>query len=528
MSIVVKLAFPAGRYHATPWGRHVNEGVAEWPPSPWRLLRSLVAVWKRTCPELAESDVRRVLEYLLSPPQFYLPKHRTAHTRHYMPWEKKGPADRTLVFDTFVTIDRSEAVYVKWSEAVPTPEHRELLQRLLNNLSSLGRAESWVQAELAEEADVTGEQCHVATEDTTDPVSLLCPDPATAFAANHYPMLDAKKLAQGKINPSEFLFDCPRWHLCLDTETIHAKRWPTVPGSRSVSFTRPTGRSERIARKRSKSGSFPPPTIARFMLDAPVLPLTTDTVRVAEAFRHAVMGCFNRWCKKNVQQAGEFRRPDDSGDYSSPTLSGRYLSGEIRKDHKHAYYLSTADGKSDSNHLRFVTIYAKEGFGPCETAALTAMRELSCDRGRLKARVQLVGLGAPENFSEPLFAPDKATVWESITPYVVHRHFKRNGTKRDPPPADGEDLRTAFLKLSAGELVEKHYGDACAKIEVLPDSTSSPRSIDFRRFRDDRRDEAQGRWFGRLRIQFSRPMSGPIVLGYASHFGLGLFDAIAD
>ena len=93
MSIVVKLTFPAGRYHATPWGRHVNEGVAEWPPSPWRLLRALVAVWKRTCPELAESDVRCVLEHLLPPPQFFLPPHRTAHTRHYMPWEKKGPAD---------------------------------------------------------------------------------------------------------------------------------------------------------------------------------------------------------------------------------------------------------------------------------------------------------------------------------------------------------------------------------------------------------------------------------------------------
>ena len=54
MSITLKLTFPAGRYHATPWGRHVNEGVPEWPPSPWRLLRALVAVWKRACPDLPE------------------------------------------------------------------------------------------------------------------------------------------------------------------------------------------------------------------------------------------------------------------------------------------------------------------------------------------------------------------------------------------------------------------------------------------------------------------------------------------
>src|SRR4029079_16989800 len=101
MSVTLQLRFPAGRYHATPWGRHVNEGVPEWPPSPWRLLRALVAVWRRTCPDLPEAQVRRILEVLLQPPHFQLPAFTVAHTRHYMPWEKKGPDDRTLVFDTF-------------------------------------------------------------------------------------------------------------------------------------------------------------------------------------------------------------------------------------------------------------------------------------------------------------------------------------------------------------------------------------------------------------------------------------------
>src|SRR5437868_9930968 len=108
MSAVIQLKFPSGRYHATPWGRHVNEGVHEWPPSPWRLLRALVAVWKRTCCELPEDQVRRVLEQIAHPPRFKLPMHRVAHTRHYMPWEKKGPESRTLVFDTFVSVGRDD------------------------------------------------------------------------------------------------------------------------------------------------------------------------------------------------------------------------------------------------------------------------------------------------------------------------------------------------------------------------------------------------------------------------------------
>src|SRR5437764_3077025 len=149
MAVTVQLRFPAGRYHATPWGRHVNEGVPEWPPSPWRLLRALVATWRRKCPDLSEVAVRRLLEQLVHPPRFHLPPARVAHTRHYMPWEKKGPADRTLVFDTFVAIGRRDAVLVHWPDATLSPDDHHTLAQLIGNLTTLGRAEGWVHAELA-------------------------------------------------------------------------------------------------------------------------------------------------------------------------------------------------------------------------------------------------------------------------------------------------------------------------------------------------------------------------------------------
>src|SRR5438445_4158531 len=105
MPVIIRLRFPGGQYHATSWGRHVNEGVPEWPPSPWRLLRALVAVWRRTCPNISETQVRRILERLAHPPQFRLPPHNVAHTRHYVPLGKKSPVEiggggTTLVFDT--------------------------------------------------------------------------------------------------------------------------------------------------------------------------------------------------------------------------------------------------------------------------------------------------------------------------------------------------------------------------------------------------------------------------------------------
>src|SRR5260370_25183614 len=89
------LTFPLGRYHATPWDRHVNEGAVELPPSPWRLLRTLYAVWQTRCPELPELLVHGLLSALAAPPTFYVPPHTLSHTRHYYPDTATG-TDRVL------------------------------------------------------------------------------------------------------------------------------------------------------------------------------------------------------------------------------------------------------------------------------------------------------------------------------------------------------------------------------------------------------------------------------------------------
>ena len=40
---ILTFTFPGKRYHATPWGAPVNEAQVEWPPSPWRVCRALLA-----------------------------------------------------------------------------------------------------------------------------------------------------------------------------------------------------------------------------------------------------------------------------------------------------------------------------------------------------------------------------------------------------------------------------------------------------------------------------------------------------
>ena len=268
MPVTLKLTFPGGRYHATPWGRHVNEGVPEWPPSPWRLLRALVAVWKRTLPDIPDDQVRRILWRLTAPPVFRLPRHRVAHTRHYLPWEKKGPADKTLVFDTFVAVGRTDPLYVHWPDADLPDDDRTVLARLLAHLSSLGRAEGWVEAILTDDPP-RANRTAPRPGPTTRPRSRSSARTRTRRSGTSTTRRSSRRASGCSTAPA----GTSAW----TRRQVHAERWPRVPGTRWVNYalrpestvprpparprprTRPwpgsawTGRSCRWSRTRSRS-----------------------------------------------------------------------------------------------------------------------------------------------------------------------------------------------------------------------------------------------------------------------------------
>ena len=73
MPVALHLRFPAGRYHATGWGHHVNEAALDWPPAPFRLLRALYAQAFRL-PERPERErLASLFGKLARPPASRLP-----------------------------------------------------------------------------------------------------------------------------------------------------------------------------------------------------------------------------------------------------------------------------------------------------------------------------------------------------------------------------------------------------------------------------------------------------------------------
>ena len=178
--------FPAGRYHATPWGRHVNEGAVEWPPSPWRIARALLATgfgrlgWKEVPP-----DVVSLLERLASTaPDYLLPPATGAHTRHYMPVFKGSP-DKVIDAFAYVGRDASAVLGVEWAIDLSDAE-LDAVKTLASRLTYLGRAESWADAAVVDVFPEGLQRCtctEVAPAGDHERVELLAPLPAGTYTA---------------------------------------------------------------------------------------------------------------------------------------------------------------------------------------------------------------------------------------------------------------------------------------------------------------------------------------------------------
>jgi len=563
MMPAIAFRFPAGRFHAGPWGRHVNEGVAEWPPSPWRILRALVAAWKRACPDLPTPHVRAVLAALAEPPKFLLPPATVAHTRHYMPqgdlakqWQRMVVTHASqhiatsLVFDTFVVVDPEAEVVAIWPGAL-SDASAAVLDRLLNGLNYLGRAESWCAARRLSADEVArlppadcGPAVGLVVGADDEPVRVLCPDPASMFLADRNPKTVTESgRGRGKVRTEVGVYD-PDWHLCIETAHIHEHRWSDVPGARWVTYLRP-------ARCFNPQSAVPDgnavdarrPTVARFILDSNVLPLLRETLPLAERVRGALMGCHRKAVGLRIGE--EIAKDDPRG--RSKTFSGKDRDGTPLRDHRHACYLPTdEDGDGRIDH---VTVYAREGFDADEVAAFTALRNLAFGEGD-PLRLMLLGIGDRADLRRSTTAPDlfgESCVWESATPFVPARHPKTRGRFRsDIGTLQGRArfleqslieeaiLRSAELNLSVAleHDADRRPAASGGNTVVLRQvawqdehvrGRAKPASWDFRRFRNKPGDDGGMRPCGRLRLTFDSPIAGPLSFGHSSHFGLGLF-----
>lgn len=487
--VAISFRFLAGRFHATPWGQHVNEGQPEWPPSPWRLLRALVATWKRALPDLSEEQISSLIAKLACPPGFRLPRATLAHSRHYMPTIEGGRYKSTLVFDTFAALSPEDPVLAVWPDLSLDAGERETLAALLWALPYLGRAESWVEAALQEappEPNCCPLEPGVVIGDDLERVRVLAPDDG-----GEADLLEALMIGTGELRGKQKQTMPPR------------ARWVEYARSRRALESDPLPR---------RSPRRPPAfTVARYALDARPLPLLTDAVIVAHLARRGAMSQYGRLTARG----------------KSAVLSGKSEQGLPREGHRHAHYLCTdEDGDGRIDHL---TIWAEEGLAEQEQRALGALTKLFAREGEPEIRLLLLGFATTldaQGAMPHLVGP--AREWRSLTPFVPLRHPKRH---RDGRPKRDEQGRQIDGPEDQLLLELRRRGlPAPASVEPLPRAMIQRRERRWLEFKQ-RRPGGNGAVFGHgmgFRLTFDEPVAGPLALGYGCHFGLGLFVAGED
>jgi CRISPR-associated protein Csb2 len=115
--------------------------------------------------------------------------------------------------------------------------------------------------------------------------------------------------------------------------------------------------------------------------------------------------------------------------------------------------------------------------------------------------------------AERLLGPiDGSRIWASVTPFVPPRFLKPRG-------------KNALLGQINSELASRRLPEVMT-VEVDPDLTRKLRHFVRRRTRG-RVAPPVDMGYG-LRLTFSVPVTGPLLLGYGSHYGLGMFSALPD
>ncbi len=538
--------FPAGRYHATPWGRNVNEADIAWPPEPWRLLRTLIAVWRRKGDRTrwSEGDLGQLIDTLAETlPEYSLPVGAIhAHTRHYMPTGAldKGRPKTTLVFDAFVRVPTGSTLVAAWPRVTLAPEAFAFVADLASAIGYLGRAESWTECEALAEWDGPVSCRPLDGSTGGDPVRLLAPRTPDAYAVERQRIMDDMKhamLAAPERPPTQRTIEkrldkalCSKGRqahtlperlvdaLVLDTADYQDRGWSRPPAAREVVYARePEAAPGVVARPRGRPRPSPTaralPTVARFLLAGRPLPRIEDAVRIGELMRRAALAQFG-W--QHDEHAGRWipKAPCE--------ISGRGGDGKPLKapSHAHAFWLpEDADGDGWIDH---VSVFIAGGMNDSVRRTLDRITRLwlppkqrpaddEAAAGSVKEwRLALEGFGKPADFGDGarIFATSRR--WRSVTPFLASGHLKASGYP-------GEVRR--LLKRRGLDPTGVEIG-SLPKIRV---GGIERRAIHFHRFRS-RGGEAQPDAAGALlTVTLPEPMAGPLAIGYGSHFGLGLF-----
>ncbi|HLI83766.1 MAG TPA: type I-U CRISPR-associated protein Csb2 [Bryobacteraceae bacterium] len=546
----IKIIFPWGRYYAHPWGLNpVRLREAEWPPSPWRLLRALASAWFRCHPGCALSqDAAELIETLgRALPEIGFGKVTFGQTVHYQP-NYGATADRaearyknTRHENHFAAVHGQ--VVFRWSGVELSLAQQGLLTEMLEEMSYLGRAESICQAEpitVAEIESVSG--IGWCRPNSGRKISARCRD---VFCPNPEDFRVTDLWARRADNPSVESEEAPK-HLVNALLSSDMK----VDGAKWVSYEMPddwpAGRVVRQAQiqKKGQQSVNDGPRIARYLrfsLQCRVPIHSKFTVPLAEQFRSEASRYF-------LQRFG--------GDQTSFALFGHQEDRppDIIGEHQHAFYLPTRsftdrDDLGWPSSITELHVWCPYGLTSAETQILLRVQRLIWKDGRYPVRPVLTAMGLEPPRDIPLATgTTKSRVWRSETPFVPPRHFLRaSGRMRESESPEQQliaCLRQAGITAS-GEIrrigLSEEQPEIVGSLPPMPlwsivrapagergpfrDGIVLAAHVNGAAMKPEQNCQRIGFF---MEVSFDTEIAFPMpAVGHSNHFGLGVFVPVA-
>jgi CRISPR-associated protein Csb2 len=504
--LTLRLSFPWGRYYAHPWGQNpARITEAEWPPSPWRLLRAIAAAWFQANPGRdASSELIHTLEGLgRELPVFVLPKVSFSRTVHYQPYFKKDKEanaraqyQRARHENHFVGVGGDVMIRWQLSEANGTATRtvRSLIASIAGDIGYFGRAESVCEVEVvdtvsddrpvAEVAVQAGKPCRRIGASFRD---VFCSNPADFRAADLWQRrADRTASENARKHLVQDLLDAPQ---------------PLPDGAAWFSYRMPPGWPERWVVRHAKPAKRKVANhriVARFLefsLQCRIPVPTKFTVSIAELFRAEAI-------RKN-------RLP-------SFALSGHDGPTGYETGHHHAFYLPIPDAAGQ--YLSRLQVWCPYGFTQQEVNSLMGAGTLRWAGGRFPVRPVLLQLQRD--------LPDlrASRMWRSITPFVPPRYWYRKkfaeGRLREPDSPENQFrtcLRDNGVEALPVRIERVEFADTAWDVCKV----HSPQQSLLTNAEPDRRVGVF------LITEFAQPIVMPFPsFGHSCHFGLGQFAAV--
>ena len=476
--LAFEFTFPAGRYHANPWGRNINEGEAEWPPSPYRFARALIDVQKRRFPHWDQARMESVLDAVTGRPFYILPQATTAHIRTYQSSNEKDVTRKQLIFDAFVAMDSEDSLYMAFANSLE--DHYIVdLNALVQEMNYLGRSESWVKVTLRDSVPTSDWDC-LPSESAGQSSRYEDERIACVLSRNEYEGLPLSKELKW--------FDA----LCLSTKDLLVQGWSNPPALDWTDYVRKRSRLNRIIPSRSAFRTRRNYCLFKYKIHSKVLPMVQETILLAERIRLKLMGIHRKI------QGGD-------PEMVSSKFSGKTADGKPLEDHSHAFFLpldEDNDGRID--HL---LVTARQPFDPSELMALDRLRSIWQTGGKPDASLILSSTREEAHLKT-------SRIWVSTTPFVTARHHRKGrGTYID--------WLTQEIQLEC-----KYHGlPKPASVNWTQWTMTGPRPVRWMEFARGKKHERQFRGHGCI-LYFDEDVPGPFALGARCHFGLGLFQPL--